>query len=898
MAAQKESGVRNQIIDAQLREAGWLLCDLESAAADACEGVAIREFPLDGGLCADYLLYVGGKAAGVVEAKREGRSLAGVEPQTEKYAAAFPADYPAWSRPLRFSYQHGGAEIFFTDRRERPARARGVFGFHTPQALRQMLEAPPDADFSALPPLDKTGLWRAQAEAVIRLEQSLIAGRRRALLQMATGSGKTRVAVCLVYRLIRYAGLRRALFLVDRANLARQAEDGFSLFSPPHTNLRFGEEYNIARLSGAAVPESSRVCVCTVQRMYSILRGRELSEEDDARSAAGVADSLPPLKYNPDFPIDLFDFIVIDECHRSIFNLWRQVLEYFDARLVGLTATPNSQAFAFFGGNLAMEYPHERAVADGVNVPYEVFRIRTEISERGGMVPAGYYVQREDRKTRRALWEKLDEDLAYDAKALDRRVATPDQIRKVVRAFRDSLPKIFPAREWVPKTLVFAKDDAHAERIVRIIREEFDEGNDFAVKITYRASGESPEALLKQFRGSSHPRIAVTVDMVATGTDIKPVEILLFMRAVRSRVFFEQMKGRGVRVISPDDFHQVTPDAEKTRYVIIDAVGVCEGDKTDSRPLDTHRSHSLDKLLQAVALGASREDLLTSVAARISVLRRRMTEQEEARFRQIAGVSPCDFTHILLDAAGAPGGGEAESEAASENRRQKARERAVAPLQNPELRNLLLQVRDRAAQVTVDAISEDRLIDAGYDETARERANRTAADFREFIEKNRDELAALRILFARPYRAGLDEEALRELARKLREPPFLLGGAQLWEAYRRLDESKVRGANKRRLLTDLIPLVRFAAERDSALIPFAERVGGNFDRWLVGRDFSLEQRRWLEMMRDHIVGSAAIAADDLELDPFAAGGGLAKASALFGDSLGDLLAELNEKLAA
>ena len=270
------------------------------------------------------------------------------------------------------------------------------------------------------------------------------------------------------------------------------------------------------------------------------------------------------MAYNTAIPIETFDFIIIDECHRSIYNLWRQVLEYFDAYLIGLTATPSKQTFGFFNQNLVMEYGHEKAVADAVNVGFEVYRIRTKITEQGSTIDKGFYVDKRDRLTRRKRWELLDEDLAYEAPQLDREVVAEDQIRTVLTAFHDKLfTEIFPGRTEVPKTLIFAKDDSHAEDIVRICREVFDKGNDFCQKITYRTTGIKPADLIASFRNSYNPRIAVTVDMIATGTDIKPMEIVFFMRSVVPQGFFEQMKGRGVRVIEETALQAVTPDAKR-----------------------------------------------------------------------------------------------------------------------------------------------------------------------------------------------------------------------------------------------------------------------------------------------------------------------------------------------
>ena len=387
--------------------------------------------------------------------------------------------------------------------------------------------------------------------------------------------------------MIKRAGARRVLFLVDRSNLGRQTLREFQGFTTPDEGRKFTELYNVQLLQSSRIDPVSRVCIATIQRVYSMLKGEELDPELEELSGFDLAPlqrEPAPVEYNSDIPIETFDVIITDECHRSIYNLWRQVLEYFDAFLIGLTATPSKQTSGFFQQNLVMEYNHEQAVADGVNVDFDVYRINTEITQQGSSVEAGYYVDKRDRQTRKVRWEELEEDLTYTPNQLDREVVAEDQIRTVVQTFRDRLfTEIFSGRRDVPKTIIFAKDDSHADDIVRIVGQEFDKGNDFCQKITYKTTGVSPESLLTSFRNSYNPRIVVTVDMIATGTDIKPVEVVFFMRNVRSRSFFEQMKGRGVRTISSTDFSSVTPDARnKERFVIVDAVGVTETELSDS----------------------------------------------------------------------------------------------------------------------------------------------------------------------------------------------------------------------------------------------------------------------------------------------------------------------------
>ena len=468
---------------------------------------------------------------------------------------------------------------------------------------------------------------------------------------MATGAGKTYLACALSYRLIKFANARHILFLVDRANLGRQAKGEFDQFVPPDDPRKFGTLYNVQHLTSNKLDPVARVTICTIQRLYSMLRGEELPEDADELSTyeLGAADGrLREVAYNPAIPIETFDFIITDECHRSIYNLWRQVLEYFDAHIIGLTATPSKQTIGFFNQNLVTEYGHERAVADGVNVGYEVYRIKTQVTEQGGKVEKGFFVDKRSKETRARRWERLDEDLSYAAHDLDRSVVVPSQIRTVLQAFKESLfTELFPSRTLVPKTLIFCKDDSHAEDVVHIAREVFGKGNDFAKKITYQsrhpdtgkpANGES---LIAEFLTSPQLRIAVTVDMIATGTDIKPLECLVFLRDVRSRVYFEQMKGRGTRVLTPTDLQSVSgADARaKTHFVIVDAVGVCEqGSRIDATSVAVILSLKQIQTLEFYEKSRrnqNRTELAQSVCRRISgpqPLRVLCLTSEEGRF--------------------------------------------------------------------------------------------------------------------------------------------------------------------------------------------------------------------------------------------------------------------------
>ena len=930
-------------IDRLLEQAGWVVQDNDAVNLYAGVGVAVREFALrtPHGR-ADYLLYVNRRAAGVVEAKPEGHTLTGVEIQTGKYSAGLPDNLPAWVNPLPFLYESTGAETRFTNGLDPEPRSRTVFAFHTPETLSewlgvfswfpeigqpQLAGAGPSMpitqslrrDLGTMPPLDASGLWAVQARAIRNLEESLAAGRPRSLVQMATGSGKTFMACNLVYRLIKHAGARRVLFLVDRSNLGRQTLREFQGFTIPGDGRKFTELYNVQLLQSGHVDQISKVCIATIQRVYSMLKGEDLDPELEEMSgfdAASLRSGPAPVEYNPTIPIETFDFIITDEAHRSIYNLWRQTLEYFDGFLIGLTATPSRQTFGFFQQNLVMEYTHAEAVADGVNVDFDTYRIRTEITEQGSIVDAGQYVDRRERgerrdwQTRKQRWEQLDEDLAYTPNQLDRDVVAEDQIRTVIRTFRDRLfTEIFPGRRDVPKTIIFAKDDSHAEDIVNTVRLEFGKGNDFCQKITYKTTGARPEDLLASFRNSYNPRIAVTVDMIATSTDIKPVEIVFFMRNVRSRSFFEQMKGRGVRVISPTEFSAVTPDApNKDRFVVVDAVGVTESELSDSYSLDRQPTVAFDKLLDLVAMGSRDPDVLSSLASRLARLDRRLSSQDRQAVETAGGEPLRDLISRLVHATGpdaaleaarhATGQDEPPEEAVAQAQQQLLEDAAMPFAANPELRQRLEAIHRSHKQI-IDTVSPDHVIFAGISD---DRAQDMVQSFQQFIQENRDEITALQALYERPYRQRLSFADIRSLAEALQQPPRSWTTERLWEAYGQLDRDRVRGSGQR-VLADIVSLVRYAVGEDNELAPFGERVREQFQGWLAmqetaGRAFTDEQVRWLEDIRDHIAGSVSMEMSDFENAPFNQQGGLGRAWDLFGEGLAPLLEELNLELAA
>lgn len=907
-----------QEIDRLLVAAGWQVQDYKDLNLGASMGVAVREFPLLSGR-ADYLLFVDRDAVGAIEAKPFGATLTDVEGQTERYLRGLPPDIPQAQNPLPFEFESTGIETHFADLRDPHWRSRRTFAFFRPETLLGWIKEKDTLRerLRNMPYLPKASLRDCQFEAITNLERSFAENRPRALIQMATGSGKTYAAVNFVYRLIKHAKARRVLFLVDRKTLGEQALNEFRQFATPDDGRKFTELYNIQHLTSNALDDSCVVCISTIQRMYSMLNGTELDEElDDQSSFEYEPIGTEPLeiKYNFKIPIEYFDFIIVDECHRSIYKLWRQVLEYFDAFLIGMTATPLKQTLGFFNQNLVMEYTHERAVADGVNVDGEIYRIRTRITDSGSTIDAGFPVEKRDRLTRKRRWERLDEPIAYKKNQLDRDIVAPDQIRTVIKAFREKLfEEIFPGRTEVPKTLVFAKTDSHAEDIVNIIREEFNKGNEFCRKITYRTTDDKPDRILSSFRIDYYPRIAVTVDMISTGTDVKPLECLLFMRDVKSLGYFEQMKGRGTRVISPTDFQQVTPGVDhKTHFVLVDAVGVTESIKSDGPPLERKRSVLFEPLLMSVAKGIRDEDTLSTLAGRLARLDRTIEEKDRESLKASSGGVPLrQIINGLMDAIDPDKQEERAKETfkvespSEEQLKEAAKDlakKACIPFDDPRFRNALIEVKRKSEQI-IDNDSKDQVLYAGYDLQAMERARGTVESFKKFIEENRDEVTALQIIYSKPYgQRHLTYEQIKQLAEAVERPPYGLSPDRVWQAYEQLDRSRVKGAGPQKLLTNMVSLVRFAIGESPVLSPFPDTVNERFDAWISqqeagGRKFTPQQIEWLRMIKEHIGTSLRIGMDDFDYAPFHERGGVMRAYKLFGQDLGSILNELNEALA-
>jgi type I restriction enzyme, R subunit len=939
MSNQNPEQIARDNIDKQLTACGWVIQGIKQINLNAGIGVAVKEYLTDVGP-ADYVLFVDGKPCGVIEAKREeeGHRMNVHEEQGEDYANAKLKHLK--NEPLPFVYISTGEVTRYTDFTDPKPRAREVFSFHRPETLRDWVKRGKSLRrrLLDLPSLQIDGLRDCQINAIAKLELSFKENRPRALIQMATGSGKTFTAITAIYRLLKYAKAKRVLFLVDTKNLGEQAEQEFMSFVPNDDNRKFTELYSVQRLKSSYIATDSQVCISTIQRLYSILKGTELeesAEEENPNERKYQPKEIPPIEYDGKLPIEFFDFIIIDECHRSIYNLWKQVLEYYDAFEVGLTATPDKRTIGYFDQNLVSEYSHEMAVADGVNVGYEVFIIDTKVTQQGGTLWKGEYVELRERLSRRKRMELQDEDENYSKQQLDKEVVNPNQIRTIIRTFKEYLPTIFKDRYdknsifEVPKTLVFAKTDSHADDIIQIIREEFAEGNQFCKKITYNSDkdkkdanevviekGEDPKSTLSQFRNGYHPRIAVTVDMIATGTDVKPLECLLFMRDVKSKNYFEQMKGRGTRTIDLDSLRKVTPTARFTKdhFVIVDAIGVTKSLKTDSRPLEKKPGVPLKELLQAIAVGAREEELFTSLANRLTRLDKQLTEKEKKQFAEKAnGKSVSQVVKELLNAFNPDvieeiesmvrtemaGAAPVEIETEIKSQSEKLQNEA-AKVFTGELNEYIENVR-KAHEQKIDTANPDEIVHVGWNKDNSDKANEVIANFKQWMQEHKDELMALQIFYNQPFRRReLTYTMIREVLEKLQNDKPSLAPLNVWRAYEALEQCNGSPRNE---LTAIVSLIRKISGLDTTLTAYDKIVDKNFQDWVFKKQagaikFNEEQMQWLRMIKDYVVNSFHIDKDDFDLNPFNAQGGLGKMWQLFGDKTEEIINELNEALAS
>lgn len=878
-------------IDKQLNNAGWDIVSRQDYVPNYA--MAIKEALMQGGNESDYLLFIDNKAIAVVEAKREENDLKDeVELQAENYAVTPEKWYGTWfDNLIPLVYLANGKKILFKNLLTDPdGDYIELKEMHSPKRMLQLINK--TSEYGALPRIERKGLRDCQYNAECKFEKSIKQREKNALAILATGSGKTYLACLAAYRLLNYTPTRRVLFLADRNNLARQAETEFKLFNKTEKQQSLNDLYTINRLTK---PDkiNGDIIISTIQKLFAVLTGQSTDEtnedeedennlnfdETDEQKAESEIDLGKDIK----LPSDYFQFIIVDECHRSIYGKWQSVLKYFkDAKILGLTATPTPEAYAFFNDNIIEKYTYDDSVVDGVNVPARVYRIKTEQTEHGGAIKSGDKFVETTRSGYKVNEYIAEERIDFNPTQLDRSVVSPDQIRKNIETFRDSIyTDMFPERkalwEYIPKTLIFAKDDHHASEIVDIVKavfaEKFEYGKipeKFVQKITYSAG--DTNTLIKEFRTEKEFRIAVTVTLVATGTDVKPLEIVMFMRDVNSDVLYTQMKGRGCRTINDDKLKEVTPNATtKDCFYIVDCVGVTEHDKTipaaGGGETGTN-TPKLEKLLEYLSHGYITDDNLSFLRDYCASINRRYENNplfghHLSMFITNFGFSPRDLA-LNINKAISQNILPPFISPSDENR---TRNDLISCLiSNLEARKKLLELHRGYYAIYPN---DDTLIEKGF---SKEQALSFIENFEKYITENADSIEALRIIY-NSEDTVITRSMLSELQERLLSENRSFIPAKIWRNYKLLDtDSNVdeldisQNANA---LTNLIQIVRYAYKKNPKLISLLKGYSQRFALYCgqAQRTLTEDQKDIMKHIADYVINDGYISINELnEID--------------------------------
>lgn len=870
-------------IDKQLRNAGWDIISRNEYLPNST--TAVKEALMVGNTEGDYLLFVDGKAIAVVEAKREENPLGDeVKKQAEDYAVSPQSWYALWFEKLiPLVYMANGNKIYFKNMLVEDSEYEELSQMHSPKKMLQIIGK--KSEYGAFPLLEKRGLRDCQYKAETKLEESLKLGNKKNLAVLATGSGKTYLACLASYRLLNYTQTKRILFLADRNNLAKQALSEFSLFDRTENMQQMGNLYTIKRLRKEN-DVNADIVISTIQKLFAVLTGQaiqdgnedeedELAKKNEEKESKEVVELCNDLKLPPDY----FQLIIVDECHRSIYGKWKKVLDYFSgATVLGLTATPTPEAYAFFNNNIIENYKYEDSIVDGVNVPSRIYRIITDVTAHGGTIEQGAKVVETAKRTGKSETHAAPITVEYGSSELDRSVVNKNQIREVLLAYKKAIYEdLYPERdkkwEFIPKTLIFAKDDNHAAEIVEIAEDVFKtefENNtlpkNYVQKITYTA-GDS-DALITDLRTTKDFRIAVTVTLVATGTDVKPLEVVLFMKDVHSDVLYTQMKGRGCRVISDDKLKEVTPNADtKECYYIVDAVGVTESEKHIPKPgvgPGPKRPLSLEHLLERLAHNEVSDDNLMLLRDYCSTINRRYEEsvlfgRHLDYFITSYGFAPRKLANDI-NTAFAEG---TLVEYISPSHDNTARMALIYCLiGNLQARNKLLEMQ---RGYMVESGDDDKVLYAGF---SKESAKTYIENFEKYLDDNKDSIEALRIIY-NSEGTLITHEMLMELQDRLLAESRQYGAYQIWKNYKLLDEQgdveALDGKANVNALTNLIQIVRYAYKKNQKLTSLINGYAQRFSLYCgrAQRVLTEDQKDIMQQIAEYIINDGAITVMEL-----------------------------------
>lgn len=887
---ESEARTRKKRIDEKLKSSllKWKIIHHDKVVDyTALTNHAVEEFPTETGP-ADYALFVAGKLLGIIEAKKLAIGAGNVLEQAKRYAKGVPNTIGEWREyKVPFLYATNGELIYHLDVRRKENNSHQLSDFHSPQALLDKFNRDTEKAeswFAERPVSEITRLRPYQIGAIEAIEKAICSGKKTMLLAMATGTGKTFTLVSSIYRLLKSGYAKRILFLVDRRALAAQAVSAISAFQTPE-GLKLDKNYEVysqkfkredledeSNFNPKVLPEKyltnpqekhTFIYVSTIQRMCINLLGKEAVSDFEYEVDAQKLD----------IPISTFDVIIADECHRgysaSETGHWKYVLDYFDAVKIGLTATPATHTLAMFK-NKVFTYSTEQAVLDGYLVDYDAVKIKSDIHIKGAFLKEGEMVGEIDMDSGAERLDQLEDEREFSATEIEQKITSPDSIKKIILALKHYTDAHEAEYKRFPKVLIFAVNDlshvSHADEVVRTCKEVYGKGDDFVLKITGSPTVDRPLQKIRQFRNRPEPKIVVTVDMLTTGVDVPAIEMVMFMRMVKSRILWVQMLGRGTRLC---------PEINKSKFTIIDCFNgeliQYFKDATDFNVNLQKETIPLAEIIERIYDNRDRDYNINRLMKRLRRIEQNMgAEAREAFARYIPDGDMKAFTDNLR-----------------ENIYQHFTE-TMKLLRNKDFQHLL-ENYPRPKRVffkgydIVDTVEHEVMFRVGSDYQKPEDYLKL---FEEFVNQNPDQIEAIEILLSRP--ANWNTDVLDDLREKLHQHHFS-----------EKDLQRGHALVFKKPLADIISMIKHAANYDLPILTAQERVEQVVKKLMQKHHFSPEQSNWLVYIKEHLIENLAISPEDFEIMPvFERHGGLSKARQIFGDKFIPLIHEINEALAA
>lgn len=888
---ESEKTTRKKRIDPRLIKLGWIVTPyLLGLDTSLLKNHAVEEYPTENGP-ADYALFVEGRLIAILEAKKVTVATLNTLEQAKRYAKGLVHSIGTWNGYMvPFLYASNGEQISFLDVRHTQNLSRPLSDFYTPQALKELFNRNFDVALKRLQdtPNDGEFMRPYQKDAVGAIEAAIAERKRKMLVAMATGTGKTFMAVNAVYRLLKSGVAKRVLFLVDRKSLAAQTAVSFSAYSTPAGNKfnqeyelfsqRFrkddfeeGDKFDINELPNEYLtkPDATKtfVYVATIQRLAIDLLGKSAVFTDDSNDADREDGD------KKDIPIHAFDIIIADECHRGYTSqdasVWRTVLEYFDAIKIGLTATPALHTVAYFNDPVS-RYPIEDAILDGYLVDYNAVKINSGIRMTGVFLKEGEQVEKVNPQTGQLSIENLEDERTYDSSKVEREITVPDSNKKIIQEIARYALDFERERGRFPKTLIFAVNDvshaSHAEQLVTLCKEVFNRGDDFVAKITGNQNVDRPLQKIKMFRNRPEPKVVVTVDMLSTGVDIPALEFIVFLRPVKSRILWEQMLGRGTRrcnEINKDSFTVFDCfDGTLIEYFKDVSNFKFEAPGTPTVPLD-----------EVIRRIYNNEDRDYNVGVLVKRLRRiEKAMSAEARHDFAAYIPDGD---IGAFANAIPGLIKKDFGPTMKLLNNKDFQRKLVLYKRPpQTFYIAREQEDTVYSEPVFSVGDKYLKPADY-----------LSAFSDFVQTHKSDIEAMRVVLEKPN--GWNTQVLRDLRKLL-----------LQNHFQEPDLRKAHNLVYHKSLVDIISMIKHADKKEP-LLSVNERIDKAIERVFGDKILDSAQQEWITYIKEHLVTNLTLEEKDFnDMPVFENHGGLGRFKKLFKEDYKVLINAINAAIAA